>query len=135
MLSAAWSTSSFMVWQCEYEQFDWLLSRTSEADQMHFVSGMQMLGHIRERPKQIRRGFCGHIWGGGGRTSISSVRCEVDRTQCNYEITFMATSNFLEVMITSKITELSLSITITSTSENDIPWDILEKLQSCVSAP
>jgi len=66
MLSAAWSTSSFMVWQCEYEQFDWLLSRTSEADQMHFVSGMQMLGHIRERPKQIRRGFCGHIWGGVG---------------------------------------------------------------------
>jgi len=110
------------------------MSRTSEADQTYFVSWMQMLGHIRELPKQIGRGFCGHIWG-GGRTSVSSLWCEVDWTQCNYEITFMVTSNFLEVIITSKITELSLSITITSTSESDIPWDILEKLQSCVSAP
>ena len=30
------------------------MGQTSEADQMHYVSGKQMLGH-REHPRQIRR--------------------------------------------------------------------------------
>ena len=66
------------------EKFDWLTSRISEADEIHFVSGG---GQTLGRPREIRRGFIVTFWR-RGRVPVSSVCSEADRTQCDYKSTF-----------------------------------------------
>jgi len=53
------------------------MSRFSEADQTHFVSGRQTLG----RSEGASEAFAHHFGGGGGRTSVLNVRSEADPTQ------------------------------------------------------
>lgn len=53
------------------EQLDWLMSWMSEVDETHFVSGRQILGRLKERLRQISRGFYSHI--SEGEVSVSNA--------------------------------------------------------------
>ena len=63
------------------EQFDWLRSQMSEADQTYFISGRQTLRHL----SQIRWGFYSQILGGGSQASVSSVRSEANQMQRDHK--------------------------------------------------
>jgi len=67
---------------CHGRQFDWLMSRMSEADRTHFVSGRRTLGRLRERPRPIGRGLFTPFR--MDRTSISSVRPKADEVKRTY---------------------------------------------------
>ena len=73
-LDQVWSTGVSWSW-CDWRHFSngwWVGCRT------HFVSGRQTIGRPRERPRSIRRGLFTPFL--GGRTSVSSIRSEADRT-------------------------------------------------------